>query len=82
MSQKRSKDQIVAQILDLCHDGASKTKIVYQVNLNFRTVVTYLNLLLEKGLLEAIQGDRPIFKTTKAGEKALKTLLDAEAIYS
>jgi predicted transcriptional regulator len=39
MQEKRSKDQIKAQILALCQeDGANKTRIVYQVGLNFRTV--------------------------------------------
>jgi predicted transcriptional regulator len=82
MSQKRSKDQIIAKILNTCMDGANKTKIVYQANLNFRTVNPPLDLLQEKGFLEAIQGDRPIYKTTPAGELALETLRRAEKIYS
>lgn len=58
MQEKRSRDQIKAQILALCkEDDAGKTRIVYQVNLVFfRNVETYLDLLLEKGLLEAIPG--------------------------
>jgi predicted transcriptional regulator len=37
MPAKRSKDQIVLEILREClEDGASKTRIVYQVNLNFK----------------------------------------------
>jgi predicted transcriptional regulator len=83
MTKQRSKSQIIAQILDLCQgDGASKTMIVYQVNLNFRTVMTYLNLLLKKDLLETIKGDRPIYKTTPAGGRALETLRSAEEICS
>ena len=83
MQEKRSRDQIKAQILALCQeDDASKTRIVYQVNLNFRTVGTYLDLLLEKGLLEAIEGDRITYKTTSAGERVLEGLRKFEAIYS
>jgi len=83
MPEKRNKDQINAQILALCQgDGASKTKIVYQVNLNFKTAKGYLDLLLEKGLLEAIEGDRTIYRTTPEGERALKCLKAVEAIFS
>ena len=83
MSQKRGKDQIVAQILDICQgEGTIKTMVVYQANLNFHTVKTYLDLLQKKELLEAIQGNKTLYKTTLAGEKALETLRSAEAIYS
>jgi len=82
MAQKRSKDQIIAKILDTGMDGANKTKIVYQANLNFRTVNRPLDLLLEKGLIEATEGDRPIYHTTPEGERAIETLKEARAIYS
>jgi len=83
MPQKRSKAQIIAQILALCQgDSAGKTRIVYQAGLNFRTVNGYLDLLLGKGLLEATEGDRTIYKTTPEGERALESLRVVEAIYS
>ena len=50
---KRSKDLIISQILLVCAKGANKTKIVYQANLNFRTVDPYLKLLMERGLINA-----------------------------
>ncbi|MCK9441185.1 MAG: winged helix-turn-helix domain-containing protein [Methanothrix sp.] len=83
MPPRRSKDQIMTQILDLCQgDGAGKTRIVYQVNLNFNTVNIHLDLLQKKELLEAGQGDRPIYRTTPKGEQALESLRKIEAIYS
>ena len=83
MAAKRSKDQIILEILKEClEDGASKTRIVYQVNLNFKTVDVYLGLLLKNGLLEAIPGDHMMYKTTAKGEKALECLRVIEAIYS
>ncbi len=83
MQEKRSRDQIKSQILALCQgDGVVKTQIVYQVNMNFKTVKGYLDLLLEKGLLEAIEGDRTIYKTTPEGERALESHRAIEAIYS
>ena len=83
MQGKRNIDQINAQILALCQgDGVSKTKIVYQVNLNFKTAKGYLDLLLEKGLLEAIPGKHIMYKTTEKGERALEHHKAIEAIYS
>ena len=49
---KRSKDAIISQVLDICMNGASKTRIVYQANLNFRTVIPYIELLTKNELLE------------------------------
>jgi len=83
MQEKRNRDQIKAEILALCQeDGASKTRIVYQVNLNFKTVKGFLDLLLEKALLEAIPGEHIIYKTTEKGERALESHKAVEAIYS
>lgn len=42
---KRSREEISSQILKICLDGAIKTKIVYQANLNFRTANSYLDIL-------------------------------------
>ena len=74
MQEKRSKDQIKTQILTLMPERQRKqTRIVYQVNLNFRTVEPYLDLLLEKGLLEVIPGAYIMYKTTEKGEGALES---------
>ena len=48
---KRSRDMIISQILDICINGASKTRIVYQANLNFRTIGPYLELLTKNELI-------------------------------
>ena len=83
MLQKRNNDQIKSQILVVCQgDGANKTRIVYQAGLNFKTAKGYLELLLEKGLLEAIPGERIMYKTTEKGEGALERHRAIEAIYS
>ncbi len=82
MLPKREKDQIIVQILDTCREGANKTRVVYQAGLNFKTVGPYLTLLQEKGLIEAIQEDGIIYKTSPTGERAMETLKDARAIYS
>jgi predicted transcriptional regulator len=80
---KRSKDQLIAEILSVCQGaGASKTRIVYQVNMNFHTIKPHLDLLIEKALLDVVQGVPVLYRTTRRGEKALECLRAIEAIYS
>ncbi len=69
---KRSKDMIISQILDICTNGASKTRIVYQANLNFRTVNPYIELLAKNGLIDVAQGETVCYKTTIKGIRILK----------
>ena len=65
---KRSKDMIISKILDICTNGAHKTKIVYQANLNFRTVNPYLELLTKNGMINAQKERNPVvYETTTRG---------------
>ena len=64
---KRTREEIVSRILDVCQNGASKTKIVYQTNLNFRTINPYLDLLIGKNLIKVSQGRILLYETTPRG---------------
>jgi len=64
---KRSRDVIISQILDICVKGASKTRIVYQVNLNFRTINPYLDLLTKNGLIDVKKEQTIVYETTARG---------------
>ena len=64
---KRSRDMIISQILDICTTGASKTRIVYQGNLNFRTINPYLDLLIRNGLIDVKKEKTLIYVTTLRG---------------
>ena len=65
---KRSRDIIISKILDICTDGANKTKIVYQANLNFRTVNPYLELLTNNGMIHAkTENELKVYETTTRG---------------
>ena len=67
-SKKRTNDVIASEILKICVKGASKTRIVYQANLNFLTAKPYLDRFIERGLLEVIpMGSRIVYKTTPKG---------------
>lgn len=69
---KRSRDLIISNILKICIDGASKTKIVYQANLNFRTVRPYIELLTSKGMINAkTESKIVIYETTARGLELL-----------
>ena len=54
---KRSRQEIISQILEICMNGASKTRIVYHANLNFKTVNPYLDLLIKNDLIQVNEGD-------------------------
>jgi predicted transcriptional regulator len=71
---RRSRHEILSNILKICINGASKTRIVYQANLNFRTVNPYLQTLIKNNLLDASQGRRILYKTTKEGENLQETI--------
>lgn len=71
---KRSKQEIIAQILEVCLEKSSKTRIVYQVNLNFRTINPYLQLLIKNELLELLVGEQKLYRTTAKGESLLESI--------
>ncbi|MDF0593680.1 winged helix-turn-helix domain-containing protein [Methanotrichaceae archaeon M04Ac] len=64
---RRDRMQIMVSILNTCTRGANKTRIVYQANLNFRTVNPYLDLLEKKGLLQVTEDRTTLYKTTPRG---------------
>lgn len=68
---KRSRHGIISQILDVCVPGASKTRIVYQANLNFRTVNPYMDLLIKNELLKIEKGKTTSYRTTEKGRGLL-----------
>ena len=76
---KRSRDAIIARILDICINGASKTRIVYQANLNFRTVNPYLDLLTKNGLIDVKTERTVIYKTTPKGLDLLDNFRQIES---
>jgi predicted transcriptional regulator len=74
-TMKRSRQEIFSQILDICMNGANKTRIVYQANLNFRTVNPYLDILIKnQHLIETGQGDQILYQTTQKGMDLLESI--------
>jgi predicted transcriptional regulator len=81
MGRKRFKDQIDAEILKACRDnGMNKTAIVYRSGMNFKTIVPYLDLLIENELLEIINDHLILYKTTQKGLNALNCFKELEEL--
>jgi predicted transcriptional regulator len=70
----RSKSEIMLEVLNICRNGASKTRIVYKANLNFKTATPYIDLLSGKGLLRIRDGPGKLYETTPNGMEVMKTL--------
>ncbi|MHC1594316.1 MAG: winged helix-turn-helix domain-containing protein [Methanotrichaceae archaeon] len=75
---RRNKIQIMVAILKTCIGGANKTKVVYQSNLNFRTVNPYLERLIERDLICVEQEKLILYRTTDRGGEVLR---DFEKVY-
>jgi len=73
----RGRIDIIASILREAGDGSKKTRIMYRCNLSFRQMKVYLDILVEKNLLDVVyleEGSAKIevFKTTEDGRSFLK----------
>jgi predicted transcriptional regulator len=63
--KRRSRTDIAVDILRVAMNGAKKTHIVYEVNLNFNIAQKYLEMLNEK---ELIRQENGLFITTNKGK--------------
>lgn len=66
--RRRSKIEIIADILTAARSEAKKTEIVYRTNLNFARIQRYLPFLEKRGL---ITNSGAVYKTTEKGEEFL-----------
>jgi len=71
---RRTKEAIIVSILETCLTGANKTVIVYKSNLNFATVVPYLEALIKNGFITIIEGAHMKYRTTNKGKELLSGL--------
>ncbi|MEM3576982.1 MAG: winged helix-turn-helix domain-containing protein [Candidatus Bathyarchaeia archaeon] len=69
----RDRHDIVFEILKKAASGKRKTEIMREVGLSYAQSKQYLNVLLQKGLLE-IENDK--FKTTDKGLKFMDKCAD------
>jgi predicted transcriptional regulator len=68
----RDRNEIIAQILESANGNPIRlTKIMYDVYLSHGLTKEYVRLLIEKGLMEYLDGERT-FKTTDKGMNFLR----------
>ena len=68
----RDRNEIIAQILESSNgDRVRITRIMYDVYLSYVLTKEYVRLLIEKGLMEYLDGERT-FKTTDKGMNFLR----------
>ena len=76
---RRSRMDIIIEVLDVAKGGINKTSVVYRTNLNFKLADRYLELLQKHGLIEN-RSDK--YTTTDKGkiflEKAKEITLPLE----
>ena len=71
---KRERIEIISEILNICINGARRTQIVYQANLNFKMIDPYLKFLIKKNLIEICQGQQVLYKTTEKGINLMRDI--------
>ncbi len=79
MRAKRSKNEILQEILNTCSNGENITQIGHRSNLNLTTARCLIDSLKKDNLLETIDGSPVLYKTTAEGmafSKRLKVLQD------
>ncbi|MCW3977750.1 MAG: winged helix-turn-helix domain-containing protein [Candidatus Bathyarchaeota archaeon] len=69
MGKYRKKLQIIADILEISRNGTRKTRIMYQANLSYKLLCSYLVKVLEAGLVAGDDDD--CYVLTPKGEKFL-----------
>ena len=79
---RRSRMEVIADILTEATSGANKTRIMYRANLNFARFNVYLAEMLDNGLLTREKnGDGQVmYKTSETGEALLETLQKAREL--
>ncbi len=77
MHERRSKFEIIYEILCRTRTPTSKTKIVYGANLNFKIAEKYFSLLKELALLERVKVDgKTCYAITEKGKEFIRRYED------
>ena len=69
--KKRSRYEIIHDVLDQCQTGSKKTWVMYRANLSYDLTTNYLNELTKLGLVEPKDG---LYYITEKGKQLLELL--------
>lgn len=78
VNNRRSELDIISEILKLSKNGAKKTELLYQGNLSYTQLKSYLIFLMEKEILEekVVKRGSNISKVYQVTEKGDSLLVD------
>lgn len=83
--RRRSRIEVICDILSEALESANKTRLMYHCNLNFMRFNRYLQELLDAGLLERV-GSNPedlvLYKTSDKGRELIRVLRKANDLMS
>ena len=83
--KRRSRSEVICEILSEALNGANKTRLMYKCNMNFVRFNRYLSELLDAGLMECVDSNPSgivFYKTTDKGRELLKVLRKADELLS
>ncbi len=82
MRDKRSRHEIIVEILEVAVDGANVTKIVYRANINFKMAQDYLSYLIKYGFIEILaKNGKKVYKTTDKGKTFIRKYKELEDLH-
>jgi len=84
-SRRRSRSEVIFDILNEGLVGANKTRLMYYCNLNFVRFSRYLQELLDAALIEYVEANPEgvvLYKTTDKGRRLLRVLHRAGELLS
>lgn len=79
-SPRRSRTQVISEILSEASGGTNKTRLMYRCNLNFERFNRFLRQLLDAGVIERVNPNPKgvtLYKTTDKGQELLMILRKA-----
>ena len=76
--KNRCEIEIIADILSIAKKDIKKTRLMYQTNLCYSTLIKYAKFLIEKEFLGLKRGNPSggIYYTTEQGKKLLESIED------
>lgn len=77
---RRGKFEIINHILETAKSPKTKTSIVYGANLSFDQADKYLDMLIQKGLIEKVEGKNTKYETTEKGHEFAQAYEELESI--
>jgi predicted transcriptional regulator len=69
--KKRSREEIISQILEACCEGTSKTALANKAELNFANANAYLKILIKNKMVKVKKGS---YITTSKGVQILEIM--------